>query len=67
MNEVPLTGELFPVKKDAQVILKEDSTITEREKSIFSATYVVSGEGKGIMLVVGEKIELGIIGAEVQA
>lgn len=67
VNEASLTGESFPVKKDAQASIKEDSTLAERKNSVFSATSVVSGEGRGIVLVVGEKSELGIIATAVQA
>lgn len=61
VNEASLTGESQPVKKDANAILPEDSPITDRVNCVYSGTTVMDGEGKAVVIAVGESSELGKI------
>ncbi len=66
-NEAPLTGESFPVRKDAQADVDREAPLAERRNCVFSGTTILAGEGKGIVLAVGSRSELGTIAREVQA
>lgn len=66
VNEASLTGESFPVQKDAKSLVGKDTPIAERINCVFSGTTVLAGEGKGIVMAVGNKSELGIIAHQVQ-
>jgi len=67
VNEASLTGESFPVQKNANASVEKHSPLAERKNSLFSGTVVLSGEGRGIVLAVGKESELGAIAHEVQA
>ena len=67
VNEASLTGESLPVKKDTRAAVKEVTPLAERLNSVFSGTTILSGEGTGIVMAVGEKSQLGTIATEVQA
>jgi Ca2+-transporting ATPase len=67
VNEASLTGESLPVLKDAEIILDNNTPLADRRNCAFSGTTILSGEGKGIVMAVGAKSELGVIAAEVQA
>src|SRR3972149_4043256 len=66
VNEASLTGESLPVKKDVEVFIDKNTPLAERRNCVFSGTTVLSGEGKGVVMAVGEKSELGTIATEVQ-
>src|SRR3972149_10079836 len=66
VNEASLTGESLPVKKDVEVFIDKNTPLAERRNCVFSGTTVLSGEGKGVGMAVGEKSELGTIATEVQ-
>ena len=67
VNEAALTGESLPVRKDAEVETMENTPLAERVNCIFSGTTVFDGEGKAVVLAVGEQSEFGRIAKEVQA
>ena len=67
VNEASLTGESQPVRKEAGAVAAEKSSIIERVNSVFSGTTVFDGEGKAVVLAVGDKSELGKIAKEVGA
>jgi len=65
INEAPLTGESLPVRKNAEVTAQkapEDKTYL-----VFSGTTVLDGEGKAIVIAVGENSEFGKIAKAAQA
>src|SRR3990170_920664 len=66
VNEASLTGESQPVNKDVEVFIDKNTPLAERRNCVFSGTTVLSGEGKGVVMAVGEKSELGTIATEVQ-
>ncbi len=65
VNEASLTGESLSVRKEAGAEVAEKTNIAERVNSIFSGTTVLDGEGKAIVLAIGEKSEFGKIAKEV--
>jgi Ca2+-transporting ATPase len=67
INESPLTGESYPVQKDAKSRIDKDAPLAERRNCVFSGTTVLAGEGKGIVMAVGNKSELGTIAHQVLA
>ncbi|MCK6469214.1 MAG: cation-transporting P-type ATPase [Candidatus Brocadia sinica] len=67
VNEAPLTGESFPVQKNDKSDSGQDTPLAERRNCVFSGTIILAGEGKGIVMAVGNKSELGIIAHQVQA
>jgi len=67
VNEAPLTGESLPMRKDARAEITESTPLAERANCILSGTTVLDGEGKAVVMVVGERSEFGRIAKEVQA
>jgi Ca2+-transporting ATPase len=66
VNEATLTGESFPVKKNGDVEVAKKSNLAERINCVYSGTTVLDGEGKAIVLAVGQQSEFGKIAKEVQ-
>ena len=66
VNEAPLTGESFPVRKDSSAEVDKDAPLAERRNCVFSGTTILAGEGKGIAMAVGGASEMGIIARQVQ-
>lgn len=58
LQEAALTGESAPVLKNAQAILNKNIPIPERINCVFSGTFVVDGEGIGIVFAVGKTANL---------
>lgn len=67
VNEAALTGESLSVKKEAEFKVAKNSNLSERVNCIFSGTTILDGEGKAIVLAVGQQSEFGKIAEEVQA
>jgi Ca2+-transporting ATPase len=67
VNEATLTGESLPVRKRVEVEVAENSNLAERINCVFSGTTILDGEGKAIVLAVGQQSEFGKIAKEVQA
>lgn len=65
VNESSLTGESFPINKDAQAKVRENTPLAERKNCVFSGSVVLSGEGKGVVAAVGKESEFGAIAKEV--
>ncbi|MEM0095332.1 MAG: cation-translocating P-type ATPase [Candidatus Bathyarchaeia archaeon] len=64
-NEAVLTGESTPVNKELAV-LPEDTPVSERRNMVFSATHVVYGRGKAVVVATGMNTEFGKIAEMVQ-
>ncbi|MEM3898792.1 MAG: HAD-IC family P-type ATPase, partial [Candidatus Bathyarchaeia archaeon] len=62
VDESSLTGESFPIPKDANVILPKETEIADRKNMIFAGTVVTRGRGKAIVVATGSKTELGRVG-----
>jgi Ca2+-transporting ATPase len=66
VNEATLTGESLPVKKQTEVEVAKNSNLAEKVNCVFSGTTILDGEGKAIVLAVGQQSEFGKIAKEVQ-
>ncbi|MEM2386097.1 MAG: HAD-IC family P-type ATPase, partial [Candidatus Bathyarchaeia archaeon] len=64
-NEAVLTGESVPVNKEL-VVLSENTPVSERRNMVFSATHVVYGRGKAVVVATGMNTEFGKIAEMVQ-
>ena len=64
-SEAVLTGESTPVNKKLSV-LNDDAPISERRNIVFTATHVVYGRGKAIVITTGMNTEFGKIAEMVQ-
>jgi Ca2+-transporting ATPase len=64
-SEAVLTGESTPVNK-ALVVLAEETPISERRNTVFTATHVVYGRGKAVVTTTGMNTEFGKIAEMVQ-
>ena len=63
--EAVLTGESTPVNKDVSAV-REETPISERRNTLFTATHVVYGRGKAIVTSTGMNTEFGKIAEMVQ-
>lgn len=61
VDESSLTGESFPVAKDASAVLPLEIRITEQVNMLFSGTIIVKGRAKALVTSTGIKTELGKI------
>jgi Ca2+-transporting ATPase len=64
-SEAVLTGESTPVNKDLSV-LADETPISERRNTLFTATHVVYGRGKAVVTTTGMNTEFGKIAEMVQ-
>jgi Ca2+-transporting ATPase len=64
-NEAVLTGESTPVGKELSVV-EEGKPVAERKNMVFSATHVVYGRGKAVVVSTGMNTEFGKIAEMVQ-
>lgn len=58
VDESSLTGENFPVKKEAEKLLP-DTPIYEMKNMLFFGTYITKGYGKGVVVSTGKNTYLG--------
>ncbi len=59
VNEASLTGESFPVSKDANALPPEESRINEQRNMVFAGTVITRGHAKAIVTATGIETELG--------
>jgi len=64
-NEAVLTGESNSVNKGLKT-LKENTSISERQNMVFTATHVVYGRGRAVVVSTGMNTEFGKIAEMVQ-
>lgn len=60
INEAPLTGESFPVRKATPALL-EATPLAERINMVYAGTSVVGGRGRAVVVATGVETELGRI------
>lgn len=61
VDESTLTGESVPVHKRADVVLPEDTIVSDQVNMLFSGTYVVRGTGKAVVTATGRNTYIGHI------
>ncbi len=59
VNESALTGEAFPVQKDAQCVLLAQTVLPERRNMLFRGTAVTGGSGAALVTATGPATEIG--------
>lgn len=60
-DEAALTGESVPVSKSVEDILASEIPPADQKCIAFSGTFITEGSGQGIVIVTGEKTEMGKI------
>jgi Ca2+-transporting ATPase len=60
IDESVLTGESVPVSKSAEV-LEHDAVLAERRNMSYASTLVTYGQGKGVVVAIGNGTEMGRI------
>jgi Ca2+-transporting ATPase len=60
VNESALTGESLAVEKDTQP-LNSDAPLAERTNMAYAGSFVTFGQGKGVVVAIGETTETGRI------
>lgn len=66
VDEAALTGESFPVHKQA-VVLPEQTPLADQVNMAFSGTFVTTGKARGLCVATGASTQIGLIDALVQA
>lgn len=66
VDESALTGESYPVGKDAETVLTNIVALAERKNMVYSGTFVASGSGKMVVTGIGDKTEIGSIAGELK-
>jgi Ca2+-transporting ATPase len=59
VDEASLTGESFPVAKDAAAVLSSETRITEQVNMVFAGTVVNRGQAKALVTATGVNTEVG--------
>jgi Ca2+-transporting ATPase len=61
VDESSLTGESFPVGKDASAVLPSETRITDQTNMLFTGTVITRGRAKALVTATGVRTELGRI------
>lgn len=67
VEEAALTGESYPVQKDATIRLESDIPVGDRKNTAFMGTLVNYGRGRGIVIATGMWTQLGLIAEMLQS
>ncbi len=59
VDESALTGESFPVAKDANAVLPSETRVNSQWNMVFSGTVITQGHAKAIVTATGSETELG--------
>jgi Ca2+-transporting ATPase len=59
VDEASLTGESFPVAKDATAVLPSETRVMEQVNMVFAGTVVNRGQGKALITATGVNTEVG--------
>lgn len=66
VDESTLSGESFPVEKDARVAVAPTVVLAQRRNSLFLGTHVVSGTGRAVIVLTGRDTLFGAVSADLQ-
>lgn len=66
VQEASLTGESSTVNKDASLTLPENTSLGDRQNSVFMGTVLASGKATAIVIATGMQTELGRIAGMLQ-
>lgn len=61
VNQSSLTGESFPVEKNASVLRKENPSLSDLTNMVFSGSSAISGDAKAIVVATANNTEFGKI------
>lgn len=67
VQEASLTGESFPIEKDADVVLEESTPLADRQNMAYMSTVLANGQGRGVVVATGMQTEIGKIAGLMQA
>jgi Ca2+-transporting ATPase len=67
VDESSLSGESFPVVKDANVALPREARITEQKNMVFAGTVVTRGRARALITATGINTELGRVAGIAEA
>ena len=59
VDEASLTGESFPVPKDADLVVPSETRITEQANMVFAGTIINRGQAKALITATGVNTEVG--------
>ncbi len=65
-DEASLTGESFPVKKIADIVLGRNIPLADRSNMVHSGTIITSGRGLAVVVQTGMNTEIGRIAEMIQ-
>lgn len=66
VQEASLTGESFPVEKDAEIVLEDSTPLADRQNMAYMSTVLAGGQGRGIVVATGMQTEIGRIAGLMQ-
>lgn len=58
-NDVILTGESLPQKKEANLVIDQDEPVTDQDNLVFFGTTVARGSATGVVFATGMETEIG--------
>jgi len=67
IDESSLTGESFPVFKDANARVTENAEIDELTNLVFAGTQIIQGEGTAVVVATGRNTEIGRVAGIAEA
>jgi Ca2+-transporting ATPase len=59
VDEASLTGESFPVAKDANIVLTDQTRFIDRKNMVYAGTVITKGRAKALVNATGANTELG--------
>ncbi|MCW4006880.1 MAG: cation-transporting P-type ATPase [Candidatus Bathyarchaeota archaeon] len=59
VDESSLTGESFPIAKDAQAVMSSKTIVAEQQNMVFSGTIITKGQAKALVITTAAQTELG--------
>jgi Ca2+-transporting ATPase len=66
VQEASLTGESVPVEKQADVVLPAETSLADRRNMAYMSTVLANGQGRGVVVAIGMKTEIGRIAGLLQ-